>query len=150
MPFIMDWMIPGKILYSASYGVLTADDLRQQVQAVDHFVEQSNTPFHYMADGTHIEVRKIALKDLRVIFQNKNRDPKLRLIVAVDPSALARFFTSTIMYVSRTNGRQVATVEDGLRLLASRDSTLPPLEELLSAWQALNARMQTRMGKREQ
>ncbi|MEQ8674946.1 MAG: hypothetical protein RLP44_03745 [Aggregatilineales bacterium] len=150
MPFITEWLIPDKILYSRSYGVLTAEDLHQQVKAMYPFAEDARTPFHYMVDGTYIESRNFTLKDIRSLFSDKNRDPNLRLIVAVDPSAIARFFASIVMYVSGRDGRQVATVEEGLRFLTLVDSSLPPLEDLLSTWQAFNARIQTQIGKAEQ
>lgn len=144
MPYQTQWLLPGRIIYSHTIGVVVADEVRAMIKEVadlgrsrDEAMQQLFV--HQIVDATIVEKNTLSLPELKEIFGGNPPNPDLKLgwTYSITPAPLMRFFASLAMQWMGIRTIQVATVEEALKQLNERDDTLPDLDTLTQHWQQI-------------
>lgn len=139
-------LIPGRIVFTHSYGIITIEDIRQmsvegrKLIEVWEQKEAGNPLLHTIIDNTHVEKMDYGINDLKELIFGELIDkssPNVAWSIQVTPSKIGRFFASVASQFTNIRNRQFDTLEAALAFLAENDDTLPSYDEMLEAYHKL-------------
>lgn len=130
MPYITEWLVPNRVIISHNYGITTAAEAKENLEAMAPMVEEGIPFIHYITDGTDVIRSDFSLKDLKSIFGNMEKNTDMGWTCSINPSGIQRFFSALIFQFAGMRGRSFTSIDEALRFLADGDDTLPSYEEL--------------------
>ncbi|GEM_PF-2237946 len=155
MSYKIEWIIPNRILYLYSYGHSTVTDGEQMMQDAFNLVESSNKSLNYLVhniiDARHVTQNDMGVNDIRRIFsEQKGRATHPGWTVIITPSPIMRFFGSIALQFMGMRGRQVASVEESMKILIGSDDNLPTYTELMALYEKVYGQIQLEVSESQQ
>lgn len=153
MPYQMEWLIPNHLLYIYNYGHITVAeteemiDLSFEMSLSDEANAEGNL-IHVLSDPSDVTKSDAGIQDIRRIFgAKKDQATRPGWSVSVTTSPMDRFFGSIAMQFLGIRGRQVASIEDGIKFLTNSDDMLPSYDELYAIYQETHERILSQLPK---
>lgn len=124
MPCEVDWLIAKRLIRAGFYGVVTADDIRQQTAETFELIAKGDPPVHILLDSSGVESIGIGIGDLRNL--SVSTLPQAGWTIIIAPNTLYRFFISVGMQFTRSAYKFVESSEEAVEFLKSQDPTMKP------------------------
>lgn len=141
MPTQHRWIVPERLIYIRTSGVVTLDDMLGNQQLIYGEIDEDGPTYHTITDLTEIEKFALGIPQIRELYVNTYVSKNYGWTVTVQPNSLQRFFASLASQFNQVESKQVSTFEEGLAFLVARDLNLGSVEDLLQARQRAHAAM---------
>lgn len=126
MPYKLDWVVPGKVLFGRMWGEPQADEIREFSLSISRTVADAQPPVHCVLDVTQISRTPFNLRELNS-FLNRDHTSNFGWLVLISDNLLARFLGTAVLQLAQMRVRVFNDRPSALRFLNEIDSALPDL-----------------------
>lgn len=126
MPYKLDWIVPGKVLFGRMWGEPQADEIREFSPSINQAVASGQPPVHCIVEVTEINRTPFNLRELNS-FLNRDNTDSFGWFVLISDNLLARFLGTAVIQLARMRVRVFNDRPSAFRFLNEIDSTLPDL-----------------------
>lgn len=125
MPFTIDWLIPGQVIFLRVFGVITEDDMRASFESVNNMIESSNYPHVHLIDDTGDVEKPISpLKALDIGRQIGIHERLGWALITREKSVLVKMGTAFGSSLVKSKVKSFETLEDAEAFLKDVDASL--------------------------
>lgn len=126
MPYKLDWVVPGKVLFGRMWGEPKPDEIREFSPSINRAVASGQPPVHCLVDVTGITRTPFNLRELNS-FLNRDNTENFGWFILISDNLLARFLGTAVIQLAQMRVRVFNDRPSALRFLNEIDSTLPDL-----------------------
>lgn len=135
MPVQIEWFVENQIIHVDAIGDIIPEDVMELSEKVVASIDASDSPLvHVIISEAQMDSLPRSIKVMKEItkFFGHERLGWFLIYGNTDRDRLAIFVASAVTSMARLRHRRFATLEESLEFLASVDSSLPTVEQMLS------------------
>jgi hypothetical protein len=126
----ISWLVENRIALIVWEGVVTLDDAETATQASIRLIREGTAPVHVINDTSVVKKFPSLLELRRVGARETHANAGWAIMVVTHP--VLRFLVSILLQLAGTKYRLVATRQEAVDFLMSRDSSLPSQDARLT------------------
>lgn len=122
----VDWLYRDRIIHQQFYGEMTTADITYVTETTQPMMNEGRQPVHTLVDARFVEKYPYNLGALRQAVNSPASDKLGWVIMLNNGNPILRFLSAVLAQTAIVNVRMriFDTLDQGLRFLASMDSTL--------------------------
>jgi hypothetical protein len=125
MPFETRWLVANRVVYQSFYGDVTVEEFADSVREIRAFIESGVPLVHAIGDLTEVQ-KYPSLIQMSQVAQRSETLANAGWTVLLVTNPLLRFFGTVLAQFTVDRIGTVATLDEAMQFLSSRDQTIPP------------------------
>lgn len=124
MPFETRWLIANRVVYQRFYGDVTIEEFADSVAEIRQFIDSGTPLVHAIGDLTGVQ-KYPSLIQMSKVAQANPAMANIGWTVLLVTNPLLRFFGTVLAQFTVERIRTVATFQEAMQFLLTRDQTIP-------------------------
>lgn len=124
MPFETRWLIANRVVYQRFYGDVTIEEFADSVAEIRQFIDSGMPLVHAIGDLTGVQ-KYPSLIQMSKVAQANPAMANIGWTVLLVTNPLLRFFGTVLAQFTVERIRTVATFQEAMQFLLTRDQTIP-------------------------
>ncbi len=133
MPYMIDWLIPDRLIYIRQYGILLREELLEHVDVSMKMRDEANVRngeggylISTITDGRDLQKNEVQLKDVQGMLKTL-RQQRVGWSLYVTPSRIDRFIVSVAHQMVGVRHAVFATMPEAFEFYEKVDESAPSL-----------------------